>query len=248
MERIAVPVMAIVPRHAFEQATLESARIIERGGRRIGYFRIWAQMDQRPILQAMARLSPEGKLPWTTRDRDERVSATTITSDLGPLTSQPLDAIIVDMRGKIGGTDYSATLLNLLEGSGRAAPFVYRGRGGSGGQAPPPRNGSFRGRAAMLIDHHTRSAGEMVAWSFKHERIGPLFGSTTRGHVLASQIEVMPGGLVLQMPVARPEAEGQILEGKGVSPDIPVANPLPYSSGADPVLDAALERLSEKRG
>lgn len=244
IERVRVPVVSIVPRIAFEMATLASTRIIERDGRRIGYFRIWAQMDQRPILQAMARLSPGGRLPWAERDRNnEQMRATTITSDLGALTERPLDAMIVDMRGKIGGTDYSATLLNVLDGGDRATPFVYRGRQGSGSPPPGPRNTPFRGRAAMLIDHHTRSAGEMVAWSFKEARMGPLFGATTRGHVLASQIEVMPGGLILQMPVARPEAEGVILEGKGVAPDVPVPHPLPYSAGADPVLEAALAHL-----
>lgn len=252
---VQVPVVSIVPRIAFEMATAASTRIIERDGRRIGYFRIWAQMEQRPILQAMARLSPGGSITIMTPGRDqqglaESASASTIRSELGPLTDKPLDAILVDMRGKIGGTDHSQMLLGLLDQGTRGENFFYRGRQrdapGAQREAPPPRNQSFRGRAAMLIDHHTRSAGEMVAWSFKHAGMGPLVGSPTRGHVLASQIEVMPGGLILQIPVARPEADGVVLEGKGVAPDIWAEHPLPYSSGADPVLEAALQQLSPR--
>lgn len=245
---VTVPIMPIAPGVAFEQATKASARIIQVGGKRIGYFRIWAQFSDAPIIQAIARLSPGGRLSMSYPDRasEARTNTTIITSDVGALTSEPLDGIIIDMRGKVGGRDSSDTLLGLLDGTRRGAPYLYRGR--PRGDAPTkaePRNPSFRGRAVLLTDHHTRSAGEMVSHSFRYAGMGPIIGTTTAGHVLAASIEVMPGGYVLQVPNARPELDGQIFEGKGVVPDIVVERPLPYSGGADPVLDAGLKRLLE---
>jgi C-terminal processing protease CtpA/Prc len=122
---------------------------------------------------------------------------------------------------------------------------VYRGRTETRRETTPVRrNPSFRGRTAVLIDHHTRSAGELLANSLKAARIGPLIGTTTAGHVLATQIEVVAGDHVLQLPVSRPEADGLVLEGKGVDPDMIVEQALPYSAGADAVLEAALRDLA----
>ena len=245
---VAVPVTPIAPGTAFEQATKASARIIQSGAKRVGYFRIWAQFNDTAIIQAMARLSPGGRIAMNTTDRNAegRTSTTVITSDVGALTNEPLDGIIIDMRGKVGGRDSSETLLGLLDQTRKGAPYFFKGR--PRGDAPAkadPRNPSFRGRSVLLTDHHTRSAGEMVSHSFRYAGMGPIVGTTTAGHVLAAGIEVMPGGYVLQVPNSRPEIDGQFLEGKGVVPDVVVERPLPYSAGADPILDAGLKRLLE---
>jgi carboxyl-terminal processing protease len=246
IETIDVPVIAMVPGLAFDAATYQSTRIIERDGKRFGYFRIWALMDREPILTAMARLSPSGMVAAPNGDpRSQSSRNGAIRQDaLSPL---PLDGLIIDLRGKVGGTDHSQVLFDLIDPRSTAR-FTYRGRPAAnprqGTQAPM--NPSFRGSSVMLIDHHTRSAGEMVAHSFRQEKFGPLIGSTTAGNVLASQIEVVPGGLVLQIAVSRPEADGTILEGKGVTPDITVNRPIAFTNGADPVLDAAVARLSGK--
>lgn len=246
IDTVEVPVIAMVPGLAFEAATFQSTRIIERDGKRIGYFRIWALMDRQPMLTAMARLSPSGMAAAPGGEPQSQSNRAGITryEALSPL---PLDGLIIDMRGKVGGTDHSQLLFDLLDPPRANARFVYRGRPGNNRQgAQVAANPTFRGSSVMLIDHHTRSAGEMVAHSFRQEKFGPLIGSTTAGNVLASQIEVMPGDLVLQIAVSRPEADGTILEGKGVAPDIAVERPLAYSNGADPVLEAALARLTAK--
>lgn len=247
-ETVTVAVTPIVPGIAFDQATRTSAHIIERGGKRIGYFHVWALFSDAPILQAMARLSPGGRLRTNERSEDGRAGPTVIMSEVGAVTNEPLDGIIVDMRGKVGGRDFSDTLLNLLDRGRAGAPFFFKGRPGRDGQPPrpEPRNPSFRGRAVLLTDHHTRSAGEMISHSFRAAGLGLIVGTTTVGHVLAAGIEVMPGGYVLQVPNSRPEVDGQFLEGKGVVPDIVVERPLPYSGGVDPVLEAGLDKLIER--
>jgi carboxyl-terminal processing protease len=234
-EPLRVPVTPLVPGLAFEMATIESARVIERNGKRIGYVHVWALMDTRPLQQAFARLDPGG------RTRGEDVTY----ADRSVLATAPLDALVVDMRGKVGGTDQSRLLIDLIEGQ-RGVPYTYRGRQ-SGREQPALRNPSMRGRTALLIDHHTRSAGELVSHSFRQERLGTVYGTVTAGHVLASQIEILPGDLILQIAVSRPEADGMVLEGKGVAPDVEIQRPLPFSAGRDPVLEAALEQLTRER-
>ena len=56
----------------------------------------------------------------------------------------------------------------------------------------------------------------------------------------------MPGGNLLYLAVMGLEIDGEIIEGPGVAPDIAVPRPLPYSNGADPVLDAALVELAKQ--
>jgi carboxyl-terminal processing protease len=104
-----------------------------------------------------------------------------------------------------------------------------------------PGNPSFRGRSALLVDDHTRSAGEVMAQSYKRDGFGAVLGSTTAGAGAAGALFVMPGDLLLYVAVARRVTDR--IEGVGVSPDHPVARPLPYAGNADPVLDAAVELL-----
>jgi carboxyl-terminal processing protease len=98
----------------------------------------------------------------------------------------------------------------------------------------------------VLIDHHTRSTAELFVHAYQRERQGPLIGTRTAGAVSAASAYAMPGGNLLYLAVTGLEVDGDILEGTGVAPDIEVARPIPYSNGADPVLDAALDLLARK--
>lgn len=106
----------------------------------------------------------------------------------------------------------------------------------------------MRGRTAVLIDHHTRSTAELFAHAYKRERQGPLIGTRTAGAVSAASAYAMPGGNLFYLAVTGLEVDGDILEGPGVTPDIEVARPIPYSNGADPVIEAAVEHLARKAG
>ena len=74
----------------------------------------------------------------------------------------------------------------------------------------------------MLVNEHTLSAGEMVA-SFAHEnRLATLVGTRTGGQVLGGGNFVVGHGFVLRMPAAAWfTANGGVVEGKGVAPDVP---------------------------
>jgi carboxyl-terminal processing protease len=256
LEAREVEVVAMVPGLAFSSATADSSRVIERNGRRIGYMQVWASRNSDAFRAALARLSPGSIVVGGEVQRFAIMrggAAGTAGAPAGTLTSEPLDAIIVDMRGKIGGS--AATTREYLEMLGAfqsTAQFVFKGRPerGAGGNAQQTaaqkRNPPFRGRAVLLIDHHTRSAAEMFAYAFKREGMGPLIGTPTAGAVSAGALAVMPGDNLLYIAVSGITADGEVLEGRGVAPDIRIERPLPYSAGADPVLDAAVEHLAKR--
>jgi carboxyl-terminal processing protease len=230
---LTVPVALMQPSQAFALATRNSARVIERAGRRIGYVHLWSVRDGEELGRAIARIDPSRPMGPAEGGRGRRGSRD------GP-TGEPLDALIVDNRVKIGGmSGVIRHWLNALDE--RSGALTGRSRGARGAIYDGP---SLRGRTAMLIDHRTRSAAELFAYAFRRERLGPLIGTRTAGAVSAGAAEAMPGGLILYIAVTGLAIDGVKLEGVGVAPDIVVERPLPYSAGADPVLEAAIAHLA----
>ena len=218
-----VDVVNIVPLKAFSDATLASARVIAQDGRRIGYVHVWASVGDVPqmVSQSLERLG-------LARSSDHKKAPTV----------PAVDALIFDMRGKIGGMVGVATqYLELLDP--RGPDIAWRG---TSRESPT----SVRGRTAVLIDHHTRSTGEVFVHSYRRERQGPLIGTTTAGAVSGGAAFNMPADCLLHVAVSGLMVDGEIIEGRGVAPDIMVQRPLPYSGGADPVLTAAIAELAKR--
>jgi carboxyl-terminal processing protease len=226
-----VQVMSIAPLHAFREATRASARTIEREGRRIGYVHVWASVGED---SANALKDALDKMGATTP------SFLTNARRSGRRSGEPprLDGLIIDMRGKIGGSGSNAgRYLDILDARG---PRVRSRNRQDADRASP----GVRGRTAVLIDHHTRSTAELFVHAYKRERQGPLIGTRTAGAVSAARAYAMPGGNLLYLAVTGLEIDGEVLEGPGVAPDIEVARPLAYAQGADPVLEAAVAYLA----
>jgi carboxyl-terminal processing protease len=242
-QRLPVSVLAISPRQAFSAASAASARVIERDGRRIGYVHIWALNEANTVRTALHKLV-----------RGDSAGE-------GREAGKPLDFVILDMRGRVGGyADVARQHLDLLD-----ARKPYWGEGRAITRPAPtqaatstPRlaqgivtttrdlNAPFRGRSALLIDHRTRSAGEFLAYGYKRGGFGRLIGTPTAGAVSSGALVVMPGDMLLYVAVSGYEFnDGLRLEGAGVSPDHWVERPLPYANGADPVLDTAVELLAK---
>jgi carboxyl-terminal processing protease len=198
----------------------------------------WASFgDQstQSLKTALAKLNVEGGVarPAKSEASDEGTrNETRVTA--------PLDALIMDMRGKIGGKGTTAAhYLDLIDPRG---PRVRSRNKRDGAQASI----SLRGRTALLIDHHTRSTAELFVHAYRRERQGTLVGTPTAGAVSAASAFAMPGGNLLYLAVMGLEVDGEVLEGQGVAPDIAVQRPLPYSNGADPVLDVSLVELAKQ--
>lgn len=234
LEPVTVLVDWIVPGAAFASATEASARVITKEGKRIGYARIWAFKDATGFEKALA---------WINKQ------------------SPAVDYLIVDARAKVGGlASIVRRNLELLDKeeepywgewtSGDRASWhsAYRDESkqpdgdGVSSKRRQPRL-VYRGRTALLIDHHTRSAGEIMAYAFRRNGFGRVFGTTTAGAVVSGFPYLMPGGLMLYLAKIGHFFDGRPLEGKGVVPDQVISQPLAYAQGADPVVDAAVDSL-----
>ena len=104
----------------------------------------------------------------------------------------------------------------------------------------------FHGRIVMLVNEHTLSAGEMVAAFAKQNRLATIVGTTTGGQVLGGGNFSVGHGFTLRFPAAGwYTANGEIVEGKGVSPDVDVAlSAESLRVGKDNQLDAAVQLVS----
>lgn len=228
IEMLRIKVMSVAPLHAFREATGASARVIERDGRRIGYVHVWASVGDESSAALQNALSSLGINERSSRAKGDKHR------------SPQLDGLIVDMRGRIGGTASTATrYLDLLDPRG---PLL----GSRDKSQPSSAATSLRGRTAVLINRHTRSTAELFVHAYKRERQGPLIGTRTAGAVSAASAFAMPGGNLLYVAVSGLEIDGEVLEGPGVAPDIEVARPIPYAQGADPVLDRAVDVLVDR--
>jgi carboxyl-terminal processing protease len=218
-----ISVVSIRPTIAFSNATEASARVIERDDHRIGYIHIWASHEANSFNSALARLSLKA--------------------------SKPPDLLVVDMRGRVGGSaGVARAFLETMDAGTKSYFGEWKtfDRSDRHASFAAPENHAFRGRSALLINEHTRSAAEIMAFGYKRGSFGPVIGTPSAGAVMGGALYVMPGDLLLYVAVAGMTFDNQPLEGIGVAPDYRVERPLAYAAGVDPVLDAAADILVKR--
>jgi C-terminal processing protease CtpA/Prc len=101
----------------------------------------------------------------------------------------------------------------------------------------------FHGRVIILVNEHTASAGEMVAAFAEENQLAAILGTKTPGRLLSGSAFKAGFGYIVGLPVAAYLTwEGKLIEGRGVTPSIPVAQPPEQLlAGEDPQMQRALE-------
>ncbi len=104
----------------------------------------------------------------------------------------------------------------------------------------------FHGRIVILVNQHTTSAGEMIAAFAQENKLATIVGTTTAGRLLSGSVFKVGHGYILGLPVAAYLTwRGNLLEGKGVSPDIDAELPCEaLKEGQDTQLKNAVEVVS----
>jgi carboxyl-terminal processing protease len=100
--------------------------------------------------------------------------------------------------------------------------------------------------AAVLINGGSRSGKEAVAYGIKKHGLAKLVGERTGGAVVAGGVYCLDDGAVLYLASSAVTVDGEVLEGKGVAPDLAVPFDVRHAAGRDRQLDAALEALSAR--
>lgn len=155
------------------------------------------------------------------------------------------EGLIIDVRHNNGGNIDSWILEKLL----RRAWVFWQSRSPDGSKPYPNMQQAFRGHVVVLANEETYSDGETFSEGFKRLALGPVIGATTSGAGvwLSDQNRLMDNGLMRAAENGQMLADGRfIVEGKGVTPDIPVDNPpRATAEGRDLQLEAAVTWLKD---
>lgn len=153
------------------------------------------------------------------------------------------EALIVDCRGN-GGGNVSPIITERL----RREPAMWTiARNGAVNVDP---SGQVLGPKVLLIDQHSASDGDIVAYRFRKHKLGPVIGQRSWGGVVGirGSLPLLDGGILNRPEFSRFDLEGKewIMEGVGVEPDIVVDNdPAHEFAGQDDQLLRAIEEIKK---
>jgi carboxyl-terminal processing protease len=179
-------------------------------------------------------------------------SATDFRDQLKALVDKGLTRIVFDLRGDPGGfVNDARDIASQFIGSG---PIFYEqyadGRkvpqlAEPGGVATNPTI-----QLVVLIDKGSASASEIVAGAIQATGRGKLVGTTSYGKGTIQQFQSLindTGGF--RLTIAKwLTPKGVWINGKGLTPDVPVTVPANTPAGQDPILDRAIQLLTGSQG
>jgi C-terminal processing protease CtpA/Prc len=208
----------------------KSARVIRRGGKAFGYARMWG-ISAETALALVDLLS-------------DRVESARAKPELAGLDG--IEGFLLDVRGNSGGYDPNI-LTTFLRGRWSAGDYWVRTRDGR--RLVPPEYKPLP--VALLVNSGTASSGEALAVKFRQHGIGPIVGEETAGMLSGgASIVPLPDGSTLWLSSrAIEDTSGRSYEGRGVPPDVAVADRPPAEAGEeDAIVEAAIRELRKRSG
>ncbi|MFN0068089.1 MAG: PDZ domain-containing protein [Limisphaerales bacterium] len=153
------------------------------------------------------------------------------------------EALIVDCRGN-GGGNVSPQIIERLK---REPAMWTQARNGAIEVNP---GGQVLGPKVLLLDQHSASDGDIVAYRFRLAKLGPIIGQRSWGGVVGirGSLPFLDGGYLNRPEFSRFDLEATkwVIEGEGVEPDIVVDNdPAREYAGVDDQLNRAIEEIQK---
>lgn len=153
--------------------------------------------------------------------------------------------IVFDLRGNPGGFGGMAipVAARLVSHEMSLGTIQFRDFANTLTVVPPLDSKPFTGRVIILTDEGSASTSEILAAGLQEGKRAVVVGDSTVGAALGSTIESLPGGAIIQIPVAGFKTpKGVAIEGRGVLPDRRVLETrAALLAGRDPVLEEALQ-------
>jgi len=179
-------------------------------------------------------------------------TATKVKTEIADLTKHGAAKLIVDVRRtSTGSVDDGLALARVFVSSGTLAMRESKGTPRET-IAAAAGDGSIALPAVLLIDTGTSSAAEVFAAALAGNHRADLVGEHTIGRAAAQKLVKLPDGSGLWLSTTRYlTPAGAPLHEKGLEPTVPVDDPdVEFGQPpptTDPILDKAIERLSEKK-
>jgi C-terminal peptidase prc len=157
------------------------------------------------------------------------------------------EGLIIDIRGNDGGVWPVRKLLAERLVNQRVLAWRYRSRDGTTDVYLDPAEMVYGGPVVLLVDGGSISSAEEFAGALQAIGRAVIVGERTPGRVLVCDFLELPNGLVLMYPTHQTmTADGTILEGQGVIPDIAVTlDRRQLLEGTDAQLQAAIRYVTE---
>jgi len=161
---------------------------------------------------------------------------------------QDTTALIIDIRGNHGGFfDVRKAVAETLV-KDRVLFWSYQGRDKTREVYLEPADSVYEGPVVVMVDHLSVSSAEEFSGGLKAIKRATIVGERTPGVVVTANFEKLPNGATFVYPKAWTiTADGTVLEGHGVIPDIKITldrNEL--SEERDSQLKAAVYFLSKR--
>ncbi len=215
-----------VPEPPVDDLVWKSARVIRRNGKAYGYAHLWGMSADAALAIVDMLSDPKG--------------AEGSRPNLGGLSQ--IDGFLLDVRGNSGGYDPNI-LPTFLRGQWNAADYYVISRDAR--RLTPPAYKPLP--VALLTNSGTASNAEALALKFRAHKIGPIVGERTAGMASggAAAVKLSDGSMLWFSERAIESLDGKSYEGRGVEPDVAVADrPAAAEGGEDAVVEAAIRALS----
>jgi C-terminal peptidase prc len=153
--------------------------------------------------------------------------------------------LIIDIRGNNGGVWPVRKLLAEGLVNERVLAWTYRSKDDSRYVYLDPAETVYEGPVVVLIDGESVSSAEEFAGALQAIDRAVIVGERSPGSVLVVNVMELPNGMIFLYPIEQTiTADGTILEGRGVVPDIPVGRDRDLLlQGVDSQLEAAIEYI-----
>lgn len=152
--------------------------------------------------------------------------------------------LIIDIRGNDGGVWPVRKLLAERLVDERVLAWRYRSRDDSTGVYLDPAETVYEGPVVVLIDGASESSAEEFAGALQAIDRAVIVGERSPGRVLVADFMELSGAILVYPTEQTITADGTVLEGHGVVPDIPVGLDRDLLlQGVDSQLETAIEYI-----
>jgi carboxyl-terminal processing protease len=188
--------------------------------------------------------------PSTTWERDVAIikipsfdasTAAAVRKELEEASRRNITRAVLDLRGSIGGDiENAAPVASLFLAKGPVATVVTRKAALKPLEATG--NSIWNGRVVVLMDDSTAGAAEVLAGALRDRAKATTVGETTVGMAIVQRSVPTHEGGALVMTIGRyVTPSGQVLGGKGLTPDERVVVFPGESTERDLILERGLE-------
>lgn len=270
VQQIADETLQIPPRHERNRRKRVTAALLSRLYGPAGEAVSIAYLDEEGKLheQRIARAGREGRIAldpalppffieFEARRLEGNIGYVRFNAFLPPVHERFPEAVasfrdtrglIVDLRGNHGGVfEVRKALAEQLNGE-RVLFWTYKGRNSTREAYLEPARDAYTGPLVVLIDVMSLSSAEEFSGAMQAIDRAVIVGERSAGICVVANFMQLPNGATFMYPVEQTRtADGTVLEGRGVIPDVEVTLDRGLLlQGIDSQLEAAIDYITRK--